>query len=180
MRVVSNEKAKAPPFPDFRLFGVRSEIRPVAATNHSGESVLDRVVAGDRRYAPFRRELSGRAELHSLTLEFPHFDDGDAVLFLEAWVDWASASTIVAASQSESTAIQPPSLEIRADDGQWHVAVADVGLPGGTLRTVAVDLSGKFPDRSRTVRIRTNMCVHWDQAYIATGTSDPECASDGT
>ncbi len=173
MRVVSNEKAKAPPFPDFRLFGVRSEIRPVAATNHSGESVLDLVVNGDRRYAPFRRDLSGRAEPHSLTLEFPHFDDVDAVLFLEAWVDWASASTIVAASQAESKAIQPPSLEIRSDDGQWHVAVADVGLPGGTLRTVAVDLSGKFPGRSRAVRIRTNMCVHWDKAYIATGTSDP-------
>ncbi len=173
-RIVSNEKAKGPPFPEFKLYGIRSKVPPESATNHRGEDVLETVVAGDRRYATFRRDAQGRAEMHSLTLRFPDFPDEDAVLFLEGWVDWSSASSIVAASQTRSSAIRPPYLEVQNERGEWVKAIPDMGLPGGTLRTIAVDLSGKFPSRSRQVRIVSNMCVYWDAAYVGLGTSDPE------
>lgn len=174
IRIVTNEKAKGPPFPEFRLFGVSDKVLPVAANNHRDEDVLDRVVESDRRYAMFDRDFENRAERHSLTLEFPDFDAKDAVLFLEGWVDWSSASSIVGASQTKGSAILPPYLEVEDDHGKWVKAVPDVGLPGGTLRTIAVDLSGKFPSRSRRVRLVTNMCVYWDAAYIGLGTSNPE------
>ena len=174
IRVVTNEKAKGPPFPEFRLFGVSERILPVAATNHHREDVLDRVTRSDRRYAMFDRDFENRAEKHSLTLDFPAFDSDDAVLFLEGWVDWSSASSIVSASQTQGSSILPPYLEVRDERGEWVKAVADVGLPGGTLRTVAVDLTGKFPSSSRQVRLVTNMCVYWDAAFIGIGTSDPE------
>ena len=173
-RIISNEKAKGPPFPEFRLYGVRSRILPSAATDHRGKDVLDRVAAEDRRYAMFRRDAQGRAERHSITLQFPDFPDSDAVLFLKGWVDWSSASSIVAASQTRTASIQPPYLEVRDERGEWVTAVADMGLPGGTLRTIAVDLSGKFRSASRQVRIVSNMCVYWDAAYVGLGTSDPE------
>lgn len=174
LSVLTNEKAKGPPFPEFRLFGVQSSIRPVAAFNQRGEDVLASLSASDRRYPAIRRDLRNRAERHALTLEFPEFDDTDAVLFLEGWVDWSSASAIVAASQTSQSAIMPPLLQVQDDDGRWITAVSDVGLPGGTVRTIAVDLSGKFPGRSRKVRLVTNMCVYWDAAYFALDSSRPE------
>ncbi len=173
MAVLSNEKAKGPPFPEFRLFGVRSRIRPVAASNQRGEDVLARLSASDRRYPPVSRDFRNRAERHSLTLDFPAFDDDDAVLFLEGWVDWSSASSIVAASQTAQSAVMPPLLQVQDDSGRWMTVVADVGLPGGTVRTIAVDLSGKFPGRSRKVRIVSNMSVYWDAAYVGLDSSRP-------
>ena len=174
LKVIVNEKAKGPPFPDFKLFGVRSPILPVAASNHRGEDVLDLVSSGDRRYPTFERDYQNRAERHTLTLEFPHFDADDAVLFLEGWVDWSSASSIVAASQTKSAAVQPPYLEVQDESGNWVTAIADVGLPGGTLRTIPVDLSGRFLSDSRMVRLVTNMCVYWDAAFIGVRPSAAE------
>ena len=174
IRVVTNEKAKGPPFPEFRLFGVGNRLLPVAASNHRGEDVLERVVKSDRRYAIFDRDFENRAERHSLTLEFPPFESDDVVLFLEGWVDWSSASSIVGASQTRGSSILPPALEVRDEHGEWVEAVADAGLPGGTLRTIAIDLKGKFPSASRQVRLVTNMCVYWDAAYLGLGTSSPE------
>ena len=174
VQIVSNEKAKGPPFPEFKLFGVRSRVLPSKAANHRGEDVLSVVSRSDRSYAMFERDFENRAERHSLELDFPYFDDGDAVLFLEAWVDWSSASSIVAASQTKASAILPPMIEMQDEGGEWVTVIPDVGLPGGTLRTVAVDLSGKFPSESRKVRLTTNMCVYWDAAYIGLGTSAPE------
>lgn len=174
VRIVSNEKAKGPPFPEFKLFGVQTPIAPVGAVNHRGEDVLASVAASDRSYAPFDRDYENRAERHSLTLEFPPFDADDAVLFLTAWVDWSSASSIVAASQTDSASIQPPFLEVQDARGEWVTAASDVGLPGGTVRTIAVDLSGKFLSASRKVRITTNMCVYWDAAFVGLGTQSPD------
>ena len=149
----------------------------MAATNHRGEDVLARVTSGDRRYAEFERDYQNRAERHSLTLEFPEFDTNDAVLFLEGWVDWSSASSIVAASQTKNSAIQPPYLEVLDQHGDWVTAVADVGLPGGSLRTIAVDLRGMIPPGSRTMRLTTNMCVYWDSVYVGLGRPRPKRGS---
>lgn len=174
VRIVTNEKAKGPPFPQFGLFGVKSRILPLKASNHRGEDVLAQISARDRTYPKFSRDYENRAERHTLTLEFPDFDAADAVLFLEAWVDWSSASSIVGASQTKQSSVTPPFLQVQDDSGQWVTAVSDVGLPGGTIRTIAVDLGGKFPGSARKIRLETNMCVYWDAAYIALGSGDPE------
>lgn len=171
--VVTSEKAKGPPFPDFRIYGIRSRVLPVAARNHRGQDVLDRVRESDRVYAVFDRNYENRAERHSLRLDFPPLDPEGAVLVLEGWVDWSSASSIVAASQTRESAVMPPLLEVLGDDGRWVTAVADLGLPGGTRRRIAVELSGLFPGKARSVRIVTNMCVYWDAAFVATQATTP-------
>ena len=172
--IVTNEKAKAPPFPDFKLYGVRAKQHPTAAIDHRGRSVLDLLTRSDRRYPLFDRDLRGMAEMHTLTLDFPGAAADDTVLFLEGWVDWASASGLVAASQAAGAAAQPPYLQVRGAAGAWVTAVADMGLPAGRPRTLAVDLSGKFLSASREIRIVTNMCVYWDEAYVAAGAKRPE------
>jgi hypothetical protein len=164
--VFTNEKFKSPPFPEFRLFGVGRRIRPIRAVDHNGKDVLDRVLKRDRRYADgFRRDLAGRAEDHSLEVEFP---EAGAVLYLTGWVDWADGSTFLAASQSRE--LTAPRLEVKDRNGRWVTALADMGMPAGKTRTIAVEL----PPESRAVRISTNMCVYWDEVFLGKSAAPPE------
>jgi hypothetical protein len=178
LEIHSSEKFKFPPFPEFRLYGVSERVHPSEAVDHQGRDVRDRIAATDQRYPDeFQRDFSGRAETHSITLDFPSLAGrDDIVLFLRGWVDWADASTITAAGQNARDALFGPYLEAEDAQGNWVRVIPDLGLPAGRPRTIAVDLTGKFPAHSRRVRITTNMCVYWDQIFAATGTSAPNAS----
>jgi hypothetical protein len=178
LEIHSSEKFKFPPFPEFQLYGVSGRVHPQSAVDQRGRDVLDRIRKTDQRYPDgFQRDFAGRAEKHSITLDFASLAGrSDIVVFLRGWVDWADASTITAAGQNTRDALFGPYLEVEDAKGSWVRAVADVGLPAGRPRTIAVDLSGKFPTDSRRVRITTNMCVYWDEIFAATGTSEPKAA----
>ena len=165
--IFTSEKFKGPPFPEFQLYEVRDRVYPVTAFDEHGHDVLDRITKADRRYVDdFRRDFANRAEPHSLVLDFAGAE-GDLMLFLRGWVDWADASRIVAGSQSERNHLHMPRLEVKDRHGHWLTAVPDMGLPAGGLRTIAVDLTGKFVSSSREVRISSNMVVYWDEAFVA-------------
>ena len=165
--IFTNEKFKAPPFPEFHLYAVKDRTYPVSAVDGHGHDVLHRVTELDRRYVDdFRRDFSNRAEHHSLTLDFSGIQ-GNQMLFLHGWVDWADASRIVAGSQSKHNKLQMPVLEVKDPAGRWVVVDPDMGLPSGGPRTIAVDLAGKFLSDSRQVRISSNMVVYWDEVFVA-------------
>ncbi len=178
VEIYTNEKFKAPPFPEFQLFAVREndKVRPTQAVDHEGRNVLNRVWSRDGRYVDgFRRTFRNTAEAHSLTLDLTGLQgDSNSKLFLHGWVDWAAASEIVAGAQTRSAATQMPVLQVRDDSGEWRTVISDLGLPGGSARTMVVDLTGKFLSDSREVRILTNMCVYWDEIYAADGVVSPQ------
>ena len=61
---------------------------------------VPRCCGRDRVYAAgFRHDLAGRAEMHSLELDFPAgaARENRAVLILNGWIDWADGSTFMAA-----------------------------------------------------------------------------------
>ena len=180
LEVYTNEKFKAPPFPEFRLFGVREEqkVYPASARDGKGRDVLERLRTIDRRYVDgFKRTFRNTAERHELVLDLAGLDGRDrSMLFLTGWADWADASTIVAGSQTRDRGIQPPVLQVRNAEGRWQTVIEDLGLPGGRPRTMAVDLTGKFLSDSREVRIVTNMCVYWDAAFAADHVQDAAVA----
>ncbi len=155
VEIFTNEKFKSPPFPEFRLFGVQRRVYPAR-----------------REEERFRRDMNGRAELHSLTLEFPP-RARDGVLYLHGWVDWADGSTFVAASQSTGTKLVAPYLQVRDASGRWVTVIDDMGMPAGKPKTIAVDLTGKFLSSSRAVRIVTNMCVYWDDIFLGEDAGSP-------
>jgi tetratricopeptide (TPR) repeat protein/uncharacterized membrane protein YgcG len=176
VEVFTNEKFKSPPFPEFRLFGVERRVRPLRAVDDSGRDQLPALLARDGVYAEgFRHTLSGVAETHALVLDFgPAAARGNrAVLFLTGWVDWADGSTFRAASQESKEGLMLPRLEVRDAAGRWQTAVADMGIPAGKPKTIAVDLTGKFLSASREVRIVTNLCVYWDEAFLAEDSAPP-------
>src|SRR5439155_947118 len=57
-------------------------------------------------------------------------------------------------------------LEVKDAQGRWR-RLADVPFPSGKNKTVIVDLTGKFVGADHRMRIRTNMEIYWDQAFVA-------------
>lgn len=177
IEIYTNEKFQAPPFPEFRLFGVSRRIAPVRAVADESRDVLAQVRTKDRRYADgFARSMSGVAKPHTLTLDFgpDAARDGKAILVLNGWVDWADGSTFLGVSQERKGGMQPPSLQMKDGRGEWRTVIEDMGMPAGKPKSIVADLSGKWLSSSREVRIVTNLCVYWDEIFLSEQTAAPE------
>lgn len=174
--IFTNDKFKAPPFPEFRLFGVEKRLYPVAARDGNGVDVRPALLAKDRTYPDgFKRDYSGVAELHTLDLDFgPAAPDNRAVLILSGWVDWADGSTFIGAAQEDPRGLIFPSIQVKDAAGQWQTVIEDMGIPAGKPKTIAVDLTGKFLSASREVRIVTNLCLYWDEIFLSEQPDTPE------
>jgi Tfp pilus assembly protein PilF len=175
VEIYTSERWKGPPFADFRLYGVRNRIYPVAARDGAGRDVRDRVLARDRRYVDsFRHDMVGVAELHTLDLDFGAVARANrAVLVLNGWVDWADGSTFMAMAQESKAGLIPPYLQVKNARGEWQTVIEDMGMPDGKPKTIAVDLTGKFLSKAREVRIVTNLCVFWDEIFLGEDVTPP-------
>jgi hypothetical protein len=174
--IFTNDKFKSPPFPEYRLFGVERRIYPVAARDGAGRDVLPRLLARDNTYPDgFRHNAAGVAELHTLDLDFGSASpDGRAVLILSGWVDWADGSTFLGAAQESKDGLVFPFLQVKDAAGQWRTVIADMGMPSGKPKTIAVDLTGKFLSASREVRVVTSLCVYWDEIFLSADAGPPQ------
>jgi hypothetical protein len=174
VEIFTNDKFKSPPFPEFRLFGVKRRVYPITARDDAGRDVLPRLLHRDRTYPDgFRRDYLDVAELHRLDLDFGKAaPDNHAVLILNGWVDWADGSTFMAASQAKKDLVLPY-LQVKDAAGQWKTVIEDMGIPAGKPKTISVDLTGKFLSASREVRIVTNLCVYWDEIFLSEESGAP-------
>jgi len=113
-------------------------------------------------------EHQGIVEPHELIMDLgPDAGVGGTALYLRGWIYPTDASINVALSQQSRIQPMMPVLEVGDASGAWRRA-ADVGFPSGKDKTIVVDLAGKFPTKDHHVRIRTNMQIYWDQAFVAT------------
>ncbi|MBI5085609.1 MAG: CRTAC1 family protein, partial [Acidobacteria bacterium] len=174
--IVSNDKWKSPPYPDFRLYGVSRPIPPVRATEDGEHDVTSRLLRLDRQYpGGFRRDMQGVATTHTLELDFGQAAPrNDAILVLHGWVDWADGSTFLQQAQATPGGLVPPKLQVKDGAGKWVTVIEDMGMPAGKPKTIAVDLTGRFLSVSRQVRIVTNLCIYWDQVYLSEDASAPQ------
>ncbi len=177
--IFTNEKFKSPPYPEFRLFGATRRVYPRATHDDQGRDVLERVLKTDQRYPDqFGRTELGVGEMHTLELDFAGTaPSGRATLLLHGWVDWPDGSTFRAASQESKTGLAMPSLEMQDASGTWRTVNADMGMPSGKPKTIAVDL--KFLSASRKVRIVTNLCVYWDEVFLSEDAGAPVVTQTG-
>jgi tetratricopeptide (TPR) repeat protein len=169
--IFTNEKFKGPPYPEFKLFSVARRVYPQSARDDEGRDVLARLLTRDQKYPDqFSRSELGVAKPHTLELDFGKAaPDGRAVLLLNGWVDWPDGSTFRAAAQEVKGGLVMPYLQIQEASGQWTTVNADMGMPAGKPKTIAVELA--FPGRSRKLRIVTNLCVYWDEIFLSEGAS---------
>jgi tetratricopeptide (TPR) repeat protein len=165
VEVFPNEGMTSLPKPE-RLWAVRDLRPPVAARDEHGHDVLEQLTALDRRFVgDFALErIRGYAREHELALDLGDLG-AHPLLLLTGWTDYAFSSDNVAAHQAGLT-MQPPSLQVRDEQGRWRTAVAQIGIPVGRPQTVVVDLGGVALGPSRAVRIVTNMRIYWDQAQV--------------
>jgi Flp pilus assembly protein TadD len=160
-----------PPGPvQLRLYQAVNRRPPRSAVDERGHDVLAALREKDDLYVsnltPLRYQ--GLVEPHDLVLDLGE-DAGrpGTFLFLRGWIYPTDASINVALSQQTSLGARVPSLEVRDARGRWTTATPDIGFPSGKDKTVVIDLPGKFPTRDHHVRIRTNMQIYWDQAFVA-------------
>jgi len=156
--------------PALRTFQAVDRRPPLSATNEHGTDLLPALREHDDAYVsdltPTRYQ--GVVEPHDLILDL-----GEEVgrpgtwLFLRGWIYPSDASINVALSQQPGARSEPPSLEVRDAHGRWRTANANIGFPSGKDKTIVVDLAGTFPTRDHHVRIRTNLQIYWDQAFVA-------------
>jgi tetratricopeptide (TPR) repeat protein len=170
--IFTNEKFKGPPYPEFKLFGVGRRIYPQSARDDEGHDVLAQLMARDQKYPDqFRRSELGVAKPHTLELDFGKAaPEGHAVLLLNGWVDWPDGSTFRAAAQEVKGGLVMPYLQMQDAAGEWTTVNADMGMPAGKPKTIAVELA--FPGPSRKLRMVTNLCVYWDEIFLSEGASE--------
>jgi tetratricopeptide (TPR) repeat protein len=160
-----------PPGPvRMRLFQTVRPRPPRSAIDERGDDVLPALRERDDVYVsnltPSRYQ--GLVEPHDLILDLGD-DAGRAgtFLFLRGWIYPTDASINVALSQQVRLSTQLPSLEVRDAQGRWTTALPSLGFPSGKDKTIVIDLAGVFPTQDHHVRVRTNMQIYWDQAFVA-------------
>jgi hypothetical protein len=175
MDIFTSDSLQSPPFPGFRLWGVKERLYPVRARDHGGRDVLSRVVKLDALYPDdFRRDHTGVAEMHALELDFGSRATqlNRAVLVLNGWVDWGDSSSFLRKAQ-EGEGMILPYLQVKDVQGQWQTVIEEMGIPAGRPKTVIVDLTNKFLSSAREVRIVTNLCLYWDEIFMTHDTAEP-------
>ena len=160
VEIYSNEKVGPPSIAEFKLHPVRKRHVPVAARDHRGRDVLDKLTKRDEQYLRAFDKIiqQGLAEEHFIELELGDLSDARSLtLFLTGWIFPTDTSINVSLSQNpDIDAPKPPSIWILenadntetrrrgdAENGgeRWREAISYVGFPGGKTKTIAIDLT---------------------------------------
>ena len=155
---------------ELRLYQTVHPRPPLSAVDGRGTDVLGDLREHDNRSVSnlTPQRYQGLTEPHELILDL----DADAgrpgtFLFLRGWIYPSDASINVALSQQHKLRADLPTLEVRDTRGAWMPARTSVGFPSGKDKTVVIDLAGLFPTRDHHIRLRTNLQIYWDQAFVA-------------
>ncbi len=155
---------------------VREKHLPRSATDERGRDLLSLLRAKDDAYVggftpgPYQ----GVTQMHDLVLDFgPLPRNGEVRLFLQGWLFPTDASINAATAQSTAVPIVWPFVQVRDAAGQWRT-VRELTFPAGKDKTMIVDLTGAFLSGDTRVRIRTNMEIYWDHAFVAVGRPDAQ------
>jgi Flp pilus assembly protein TadD len=158
-----------------QIHQVREKLLPRSATDERGHDLLPLLRAKDDAYVggfvpgPYQ----GITQSHDLVLDLgPLHGARDIRLFLQGWLFPTDASINAAIAQSGAMRVMWPSLEVRDAAGKWRTVFANLSFPSGKDKTMIVDLTGRFLSDDHHVRIRTNMEIYWDHAFVAVGRED--------
>jgi len=178
--IYTNDKFKSPPYPEFRLYEAARKIHPERAFEMHGLqgseiAATARLARIDHSYPDaFRHNSAGSRSCTAwFSISVSAAADNRAALVLNGWVDWADGSTFLGASQN-GQGLQFPYLQVKDAAGAWRTVVEDMGIPSGKPKTMVVDLTGKYLSASRQVRIVTNLCVYWDEAFLIADARVPQ------
>ncbi|HET8656466.1 MAG TPA: FG-GAP-like repeat-containing protein [Longimicrobiaceae bacterium] len=165
-----------PPGPlKLRLYQAVRPHPPLSATDGQGTDLLPALREKDDVYVSNLKptRYQGIVEPHDLVMDLgPDAGRPGSILVLRGWIYPTDASINVALSQQSELKPEAPSLQVRDARGRWKTVVPFLSFPSGKNKTMVIDLAGKFPTADHHVRIRTNMQIYWDQAFVARDASE--------
>ena len=174
--MLPNERLlSAPPYPDFQLFPLVKLRPPLAATDAGGRDILGAIREVDDVWPEGfeKTAIHGYVSDHHMVLDLGDLSAFERpVLVGHGWVDYAHSTSNWAAAQ-QGLNLYPPRLEVPDDEGNWIVALADMGTPAGLPKKMVVELSGLFTNDDHRVRISTNSAVYWDQLLVGERVESP-------
>jgi hypothetical protein len=180
--VYINETFISPPYPPFRIYSVAKKYLPLSAVDQAGNDLHNAILVQDQEYTKYLTTTSfqGITELHDLTLDFGDLAHADSIyLFMQGWLFPTDASINVNISQSNTTNIIFPKLQIINAAGFWETVIDNLGFPKGKNKTMVIDLTDKFIVPDYKIRIRTNMQIYWDHIFISSSVSGHAIQSTG-
>jgi hypothetical protein len=175
VEVFIDETFIPPPYPEFRIYSYKEKNLPVKALDSNGNDQLQKISLRDNEHiANIYPDLyQGVTEFHDLILEFENLNTTDSLfLFLQGWLFPTDASINVNLSHSDSLGSIFPYLQIPNERGEWKTMIKNIGFPKGKNKTMVIDLTNKFISDDYRIRIRTNMQIYWDHAFIANSHHD--------
>ena len=172
MQVHPDERfATSAPAPTQDLLALGTPVVPAAARDHRGRDVLPKLLTRDRdTVADFaHRTWIGFAEEHAVELDFGDRlagfkPDDRLVLCLAGWTEYPYPESIWPRAGGRADAAAGAGA--RDKDGRWQT-LASVGFPAGMPRVMTCDVTGKLGGERCTLRLRTNLCIYWDQVFVA-------------
>jgi tetratricopeptide (TPR) repeat protein len=172
IEVFPNERfLSAPPFPQEKTIVTSSPKLPLGAWDDRGNEVLDLLRYPDHKYVKDFTNLKfvGYSNMHALTLDLGKWSTTSPLrLYLHGFIEYFTATSMYAAWQAGINPVAP-FVEAQLPDGTWKRVVDDMGFPAGLPRTIVVDLTNKLPQRTRKIRISTNLQIYWDQVLVDNG-----------
>ena len=163
-----------PPYPKFRIYNFTKKYLPIKAEDSNGNDQLKKISIRDNEHISnlYYDLYQGVTEFHDLILEFDDLNTHDSIfLFLQGWLFPTDASINVNLSHSDSLRSIFPYLQIPNEKGEWETVINNLGFPKGKNKTMITDLTNKFLNKDYRIRIRTNMQIYWDHAFIANSPS---------
>jgi tetratricopeptide (TPR) repeat protein len=173
VEVYVDERMGPPSHSGFSLYQVEEKRPPKAAFDGFGADLLPLITERDDRYtAGFSQgKYQGVTPMSELILHPGTIDPSEELyLYLYGWIFPSDASINASISQSDQVQMTPPLIEVINEEGEWEVLVENLSFPMGKDKMIVTDLSGKVSVSDPRIRIRTNMQLHWDQAFFSTST----------
>lgn len=160
--------------PSGKLLSWKESVEYVRATDLKGADISESLRSSDRLYGDDFKRLKGwigYAEEHGIVLDFgdrlARFGPHDRLaIVLDGFTEYPYSQTNYAASTA-GVPLKPPVLERLQEDGSWKAIEADPGYPAGMQRVTLLELTGKLGGPACTIRLRTNMEIGWDRAFVA-------------
>jgi len=160
--------------PSGKPYVYERRIHPIRAIDQDGADWTETVTDRDRRYPTLDRHprfLGYLARVHSLELDFGNrFSTLDAskpcVLNLYGWIEYPYSHVVYAAQQAgiEGSGM---SVDVRTGGGDWRTVLTSAGYPAGMPKTMTLDISPYVTPDTQAIRLRTNMEIYIDEAFIA-------------
>ncbi len=172
VEVFTNEKVGPAELAQFKLHWVTQRKLPRAVHDQSGIDLLPVVSKRDQVFTRCWKEGFNQGLVEPHWIEVDMNDEGESTrsktLFLTGWVFPTCTSLNLAMTENPlRPKLQPPSIQVPDEQGNWKEVIPYAGFPGGKTKTIAIEMADRFLCKDHRVRVVTNMELCWDEVFWA-------------